>query len=62
MEEKDKNLNIRFTKADWKVLDELCELYGGIDRTRMIRQSVRHILKTRPKFVLAPKEGKRGGE
>lgn len=53
--EKDKNLNIRFTKEDWQVLNDLCEMYGGMDKTNMIRQALRHVLKTKPKFVLSPK-------
>ena len=56
MEEKGnpKNLNIRFSDEDWEVINTLCKLYGGMDKASMVRQSLRHILKTKPKFVVAP--------
>jgi len=49
-----KNLNMKFTDEDWVVLDALCVMYGGMDKTNMVRQALRHVLKTKPKFVLAP--------
>ena len=53
-----KNLNMKFTEDDWKVLDSLCAMYGNMDKTNMVRQALRHVLKTKPKFVLAPTETK----
>jgi hypothetical protein len=55
-----RNLNMKFTDEDWEVVDALCALYGGMDKTNMVRQSLRHILKTRPKFILAPREDAEG--
>jgi len=53
-----KNLNMKFTEDDWRVLDTLCAMYGNMDKTNMVRQALRHVLKTKPKFVLAPTEAK----
>lgn len=53
-EKKIKNLNMKFTEDDWGVLDKLCAMYG-MDKTNMVRQSLRNTLKTRPEFVLSPR-------
>lgn len=56
------SITMKFTKEDWEVINALCAMYGDIDKTNMVRQALRHVLKTKPKFVLAPTEGKRGDE
>jgi len=57
-----KNLNMKFTDDDWLVLDTLCAMYGGIDKTNMVRQALRHVLKTKPKIVLGPVEEDEGDQ
>lgn len=50
-----KNINMKFTEDDWRVLNELREVYGGLDRTDVVRKALRHMLKTKPKFVIGPR-------
>lgn len=50
--------NMKFTEEDWEVLNTLCAMYGNMDKTSVVRRALRHMLKTKPKFVLAPTEAK----
>ena len=52
-----KNINMKFSDEDWQVLDELKKVYG-LDQTNLIRNALRHVLKTQPVFEIRPQSGK----
>ncbi len=52
-----KNLNMKFTEEDWEVLSALRDVYT-LDQTNLVRNALRHVLKTRPTFEIEPQRGK----
>lgn len=52
-----KNLNMKFTDEDWALLNILQEVYD-LDKTNLVRNALRHILKSRPVFEIEPQRGK----
>jgi hypothetical protein len=52
-----KNLNMKFTDEDWEILATLRDVYA-LDQTNLVRNALRHVLKTRPTFEIEPQRGK----
>ncbi|HNB53739.1 MAG TPA: hypothetical protein PK530_17455 [Anaerolineales bacterium] len=52
-----KNINMKFSEEDWQVLNELKKVYD-LDQTNLIRNALRHVLKTQPVFEIKPQSGK----
>ena len=52
---KTKNLQLKLMDGDKEILNTLCAMYGGLDRTDVVRKALRHMLKTKPKFVIGPR-------
>lgn len=52
-----KNINMKFNEEDWQVLNELTKIYD-LGQTDLIRNALRHVLKTQPVFEIKPQSGK----